>query len=275
MVVLDEKMAPPPPYAPGSPAPPPFAGSSSRPATHISNLPANVLLQIIYMTFPQTAGVHEGPFERQRKTLYWLTYHLRLVNRAFYIACMHVLRSAYLPAYESLIRSPYSSDPFPMTSHVAGTTGTPMYTVQRETRVLDLFIALKTREDLYMDDSELHLGREELFKDLFDLMQPRSRLEDLVRHYGMREGVVHVTSPNTTRSPSSASLTDRSAKLRGQTSIPFSALSIAFSSRKVGLVLMSSGRKSTVVEVARDPKEKLEVAAKKLAKQLKVWLSHA
>jgi len=272
MVVLDEKMIPPPPYAPGSPALPPFPGSrSSHPAANISTLPANVLLQIAYMTFPQTAGVDEGPLERQRKTLYWLTFHLRLVNRAFYITCMHVLRSAYLPAYDSLIRSPYTSDPFPMTSHTTGTTESPLYTVQRETRVLDLFIALKTREDLYMDDCELHLGREESFKDLFDLMQPRSRLEDLVRHYGVREGVVHVTSPSVSPSASTSSI--RSAKAHGQVSIPFSTLSITFTSRKVGLVLMSSGRKSTIVEVTRAPKDKLEVAAKKLVQQLKVWLS--
>lgn len=62
--------------------------------------------------------------------------------------------------------------------------------MQRETRVLDLYIALKVREDVWADESELHLEREESFKDLFDLMQPRARLEDLVRAYGRRDGVV-------------------------------------------------------------------------------------
>ena len=87
MVVIDEKMAfavPPPPYAPGSSAPPPFPHGRRR-STNISTLPPNLLLQIIYMTFPQTAGIDESSLERQRKTLYWLTYYLRLVNRAFYI----------------------------------------------------------------------------------------------------------------------------------------------------------------------------------------------
>jgi len=159
--------------------------------------------------------------------------------------------------------------------------------VQRETRVFDLFITLKTREDMFMDASEFHLEREEMFKDLFDLMQPRSRLEDLVRHYGMREGAVHITSPDTSSQlsmgPTYATTTSSSrpsgavshSKIYRQTSVPFSALSISFSSRKVGLVLTTSGRKRTIAEATRVSNEKLEVAAKKLVKQLKVWLGSA
>ncbi|KAI5997713.1 hypothetical protein EDC04DRAFT_2748929 [Pisolithus marmoratus] len=44
------------------------------------------------------------------------------------------------------------------------------------------------------------------FEDLFHLTQPRSRLEDLVRHYGMCEGVVHITSSGVIGSSSTASL---------------------------------------------------------------------
>ncbi|KAI6039923.1 hypothetical protein EDC04DRAFT_2894620 [Pisolithus marmoratus] len=43
----------------------------------------------------------------------------------------------------------------------------PFDTFQREAHVLD---TIRTREDLFMDVSRLHLGRDELFKDLFDLM---------------------------------------------------------------------------------------------------------
>ncbi|KAI6023092.1 hypothetical protein BKA83DRAFT_4273071 [Pisolithus microcarpus] len=267
MVIIDEKAVPPPPYYASSGSsvpPPPFPARSNRQ----SSIPPNVLLQIIYMTFPRTPDL-----ERQRKTLYWLAYHLRLVDHAFYIACMHVLRSTYLPAYSSLVRPSYSSDPFPMSSTTSSTLLDP---VQRETRVLDLFITIKTKEDLFMDASELHLGRDELFKDLFDLMQPRSRLEDLVRHYGTREGVVHVTSISAIGSSSTTSLNSvSSGSIRSQnrTSIPFSALSVAFSHRKVGLTLTASGRKRTIVEIQRLPNEKLEVVAKKLVKQLRVWLN--
>ncbi|KAI6030019.1 hypothetical protein EDC04DRAFT_2898672 [Pisolithus marmoratus] len=77
-------------------------------------------------------------------------------------ACVHILRSTYLPAYSPLIRPPYSSDPFPTTSSA------PLDTVQRETRVLDTFIAIKTREDLFTDASGFHLGRHELSTALSD-----------------------------------------------------------------------------------------------------------
>lgn len=191
-------------------------------------------------------------------------------------ACMHVLRSIYLPAYESEIRPPYSSDPFPMSSIVD--------IVQRETQVLDSFITLKAREDFFMDASELHLGREELFKDIFDLKQPRSRLEDLVRFYGSRQGVVRIDSPSaqpptlvSNQSGNNSPHTTPRGAINGSwrfTPIPLSALSVSFSPRKVGLVFsLSPGRKRTLVEVMRHPNEELEVAAKALVNSLKIWLS--
>lgn len=210
---------------------------------------------------------------------------------------MHVLRSTYLPAYDSLIRKPYTSDPFPLLSPTSTSPTTPspstspIQTIQRETSVLDLFIALKVREDVWMDDSELHLEREESFKDLFDLSQPRSRVEDLVRYYGMREGVVCINaggagaggipSPtgsvfgSTNGNGSSKSISKSTRPPPSPAPIPFSALSISFSSRKVGLVLSSEGqgrKKRTIVEVARTRDEKLEVAAKRLVRELRGWL---
>ncbi|KIK98367.1 hypothetical protein PAXRUDRAFT_692386 [Paxillus rubicundulus Ve08.2h10] len=284
MVILDEKCmipVPPPPYAAASVVPPPFPGSQQQ-GTNIAALPQHLLLKIVYMTFPQALGIDESRSERQRKTLYWLSLQLRLVNQSFYIACMHVLRSTYLSAYESLIRPPYTSDPFPLSSSTS--TSGLLETLQRETQVLDLFIALKVREDVMMDESELHLEREESFKDIFDLMQPRSRLEDLVRYYGLREGVIHTNPPGVSSSPSTAvsrvtntssGSVSRGTELSGPAPLSFSALSISFSRTNVGLMLTSAGRKRTIVQVYRTRGEKLEIAAKKLAKQLKVWLSEA
>jgi hypothetical protein len=186
---------------------------------------------------------------------------------------MHVLRSTYLPVYETLIRKPYSSDPFPHDS-AAIIGSSPLQTIQRETQVLDLFIALKVREDVWMDASELHLEREESFKDLFDLNQPRSRVEDLVRVYGMREGVVALPSSVLPSPTSPAPRNDgRGVDRRARPPIPFSALSVSFSSRKVGLAMTSGGRKRTIVEVTRTRDEKLEVAAKRLVRELKLWLA--
>ncbi|KAJ7119597.1 hypothetical protein C8R44DRAFT_788480 [Mycena epipterygia] len=296
-MILDEKsMQPPPPYfSANSNGPPPFP--HSRPPMTLSTLPSHLLMQIVAMTFPQTPAFDEGKLERQRKTLYWLSVGLRLVNRALYIACMHVLRSTYLPAYDSLIRSPYSSDPFPLptTSQSAfapvGTVNLRLGTIQRETAILDLFIALKVREDVWADDSELHLERDESFKDLFDLAQPRSRLEDLVRVYGLREGVVSVdaeapaygsSSGNATPSPTSGVFRNSVARTsKGKqpirslkpAPIPFSSLSVSFSPRKVGLVMCTAGKsKRTVVETNRTRDERLEVTAKRLVRQLAVWL---
>jgi hypothetical protein len=172
---------------------------------------------------------------------------------------MHVLRSTYLPSYLSLIRQPYSSDPFPHSPSDAAISS-PSSIQSRETKVLDLFISLKVREDVYMDDSEFHLEREESFKDLFDLMQPKSRIEDLVRVYGLKDGVICLTDQQPSRSSRQLAL------------VCFSTLSVSFSSRKAGLVMTGKGTKRTIVEVPRTRDEKLEVAAKRLVKELKAWL---
>ncbi|KAJ2931438.1 hypothetical protein H1R20_g5713, partial [Candolleomyces eurysporus] len=197
-MILDDKvimsLPPPPPYLPsagiqpGSPTlpnpPPPFSesqhgsGNQLQRPLKLSVLPSHILLQIVYNSFPTHPSLDTGLVERQRKILLWLAKSLRLVNKAFYIACMHVLRSTYLPAYTSMLRPYYSSDPFP-SSPVPRAHSSSLNTVQRETPVLDLFIALKVREDVFVDDSELHLEREDMFKDIFDHAQPKARLEDL------------------------------------------------------------------------------------------------
>jgi hypothetical protein len=92
MVVLDEKamlqypLPPPPPYYPNGPAhPPPFPEHRREPPPTFIELPSNILLNIVHFTFPQSPDVNEGRLERQRKTLYWLSIALRLVNRAMYV----------------------------------------------------------------------------------------------------------------------------------------------------------------------------------------------
>ncbi|TFK60647.1 hypothetical protein BDN72DRAFT_848263 [Pluteus cervinus] len=315
-MIIDEK-APPPPYYLSSQHPPARSSRSlsfNRPPATLSTIPSHLLLQIVYSTFLQTRALDKGVVERQRKTLYWLSIALRLVDRSFYIACMHVLRSTYLPTYNSLIRPPYTSDPFPAEVCSSARAPQSISSLQRETSVLDLFIAVKVREDVWLDDSELHLEREESFKDLFDLSQPKSRLEDLVRAYGVREGVVTLSPPNSTSASSStggwttppnngsttsltsirpsASTSSPSSSPRSPLSpftsqpprtsssprikpIPFSLLSISFSIRKVGLIMTSSstGRKKTIVEVQRSGRdEKLEVAAKRVVRELKAFL---
>ncbi|KAF7342000.1 COesterase domain-containing protein [Mycena venus] len=126
----------------------------------------------------------------QRKTLYWLAVGLRLVNRVFYTTSMNVLRSIYLPLYDSLIRPPYTSDPFPFTSHISPPQSKlptsqssqsrhpSLSSLQRETPILDLFIALKVREDVWADDSDLYLSRAARLHGPL-LPDAHTRLEDL------------------------------------------------------------------------------------------------
>ncbi|KAJ3936580.1 MAG: hypothetical protein NXY57DRAFT_957154 [Lentinula lateritia] len=189
-----------------------------------SSLPSHLLLQIVYCTFPWKDGQFEGDVKEvlQRRTLYWLETSLRFVNRDLYIACMHILRSTYLPSYDSLIRPPYSSDPFPSSNSVPlyGTStslwnspygSSRLFPQHRELQTLDLFIAVLAQEELLYDTSSLHLSRHEAYKDIFDLRQPQSRLEDLVAKEGVKAGLVTLgdgdsipDTPTTHQTPSEA-----------------------------------------------------------------------
>ncbi|KAF9262194.1 hypothetical protein L218DRAFT_988483 [Marasmius fiardii PR-910] len=137
---------------------------------------------------------------------------LRLVNKAVYIASMHILRSTYIPAYDSLIRPPYTSDPFP--SDAVGSHSLFVHN-HRELITLDKFIALLAHEDLYLDATSLHLPREEAYKDLFDLAQPRSRLEDLIREEGEKTGLIY-TGERPPPSPAPPATTPDDPSLRIQ-----------------------------------------------------------
>ena len=68
------------------------------------------------------------------------------------------------------------------------------------------------------------------------------------------------------------------SSFRGErpTPLPFNALSVSFSPRDVRLVMLSQGRKRTIVSIARTREEKLEHTAKRLVKELGVylWSSH-
>ncbi|KAJ3815732.1 hypothetical protein F5876DRAFT_30158, partial [Lentinula aff. lateritia] len=289
-MIIDEKWMhpPPPPYY--RPPPPAFAETAANATSSgdhalakptFSTLPAHLLLQIVYSTFPQRDGQYEGEgkIERQRLNLYWLETSLRLVNKALYTACMHILRSTYLPAYESLIRPPYTSDPF-SSSILTTSTTSDSAPVHRELATLDLFIALLAHEDLLLDATSLHLPREEAYKDLFDMVQPRSRLEDLILEEGINAGLVYVGDPPPPPPQSStehasdgleAVVSARPETLKYRVNpLPFEALSVSFSPRRVALVYTPaiSAAKKALVEVGRAREEKLEESAKRLVEGL-------
>lgn len=186
-------LLPPPPYeliVQRRPEVPPLPSQTAKTSASFSTLPSHIILQIVYSTFPQSDGQFQDEtwVEVQRRNLFWLETSLRVVNRALYITCMYILRSTYLPAYTSLVKPPYSSDPFPAVD--TAIQDSILDAGNRELRVLDQFIALLAHEDVLLDSTCLHLTRDEAYKDLFDLSQPRSRLEDLVLREGSRMGLV-------------------------------------------------------------------------------------
>ncbi|KAJ3922517.1 hypothetical protein F5877DRAFT_33611 [Lentinula edodes] len=275
-----------------------------------SSLPSHLLLQIVYCTFPWEDGQFEGDVKEvlQRRTLYWLETSLRLVNRDLYIACMHILRSTYLPSYDALIRPPYSSDPFPSSNSVPlyGTStsmwnspygSSRLFPQHRELQTLDLFIAVLAQEELLYDTSSLHLSRHEAYKDIFDLRQPQSRLEDLVAKEGVKAGLVTLGdrdsvpgTPTTPQTPSEAKGKENSPYFMdidnnsnerkvSLSPLPFRSLSISFSTRKIrstygalGVSYNSRGRKRTIVEVQRDRDEALEVSVRRVVRGLREWM---
>ncbi|KAJ7248587.1 hypothetical protein B0H12DRAFT_1123360 [Mycena haematopus] len=261
-MIIDEKVLnPPPPYTKAHSPPPGPPGGVWR---TLSALPPHLLLQIVYATFSDAYDIEDA--REQRKTLYWLTVGLRLVNRAFYTTSMNVLRSIYIPLYDSLIRPPYTSDPFPFSHSHSSPSYTPakspssfqsqfpssrssLVSLQRETLILDLFIALKVREDVWADDSDLHLSRAEpTFADLFSLMQPRARLDDLVREYGVAEGVLYIDRQRSgTRTPGASSVDLRaSGEREGPTSVVLrSAASYAALTQRIASKTPSSSSGSS------------------------------
>ncbi|KDQ16432.1 hypothetical protein BOTBODRAFT_172963 [Botryobasidium botryosum FD-172 SS1] len=281
-MIIDYKAPPPPAYSPprgprharerALPRPTPVVPIFSPPPFHqvrrsvsLAALPHNIIIEIVRATCPSFHADSSG----YRQSLYWLATSLRLVSRSVWIACMHILRSTYLPLYASYIKPPYTSDPFP---HLQGSAfqsvqPSPLNPGKRETAVLDLFLLLQIKEELRADESELHLP--DSFRDIFELMQPRSRTEDLILYYGVRKQIILPLSAPSTSSytpPSSSSSSSPRPGISYQIPpIPFSSLSVAWSARKVGVVVADkAGRKKTWVEVPRARDEGIESVAKKL-----------
>lgn len=61
-------------------------------------------------------------------------------------------------------------------------------------KILDRYILHQLHEDVFLNDSSLHISRPETLRDLFDFMQPRARLADLVRAYGTSAGLIALST---------------------------------------------------------------------------------
>ncbi|KAG1749035.1 uncharacterized protein EDB91DRAFT_830857 [Suillus paluster] len=175
-----------------------------------------------------------------------------------------------------MIHHPYSSNPR-LTSSLASTriTSHGVKPLQREAKVLNL---LKVRADAMLDDSSLHIERENSFNDLLDLQQPRSRLEDLVRDRAVMNGIVDTHPPLRNAGVYNHETGEGWAVWQAHWicvaflgRLLFSELSISFTPMQVKLVLPTSGGQQHVVDVAETQNEKLEDTAKAVAAQLKAW----
>jgi len=107
---------------------------------------------------------------------------------------MHILRSSYLHLYMRHVLRPFSSDPFPssvpaVASNAARSTASTaqepqvvrhnetIISTQRETAILDLFILIRSRQDMRSDESDLYLDNEdERYRDMFNFMQVRHQM---------------------------------------------------------------------------------------------------
>ncbi|OWZ36264.1 hypothetical protein C356_04741 [Cryptococcus neoformans c45] len=177
--------APPPPYTP--------LAHSGRPSAKpcIANLPLHIVHRILIFTLDQKATPSKfwsDPEEERVRRLWGMFRGLRGVNRVFWLVATSILRTHYLPSYLALVKSPYSSDPFPFESSSLASASLSIdpydlgdvYAMRgRETAVLDKFVATRVGEELRRIESELSEGSE-AERDIFRRLQPSARSEDLL-----------------------------------------------------------------------------------------------
>jgi len=272
----------------GEKAPPPYtrqANSFRSPRTYhtrLNHLPVHILLQVIRWTSPDGISLEERRF-----VLYWMSSSLRYVCRNIWIATMHILRTSYLPLYTSHVLPPFTSDAFPIAdiaTHGAASgtelvardsdPATSIISTRRETAIFDLFILIRSRQDMRSDESDLYLDTEdERYRDMFNFMQPRARLEDLVLKYGLRYDLIALPSsspscylpPYSTPSPSYTALPTPPSAPCPMRKTSFSDISVTWGNRVVSLCAKDpQGKRRVLVETTRDKNETLESIARRM-----------
>ncbi|WVN90674.1 uncharacterized protein L203_105916 [Cryptococcus depauperatus CBS 7841] len=176
---------PPPPYYP-----PAASLSQSRPkVASLSSLPVHLVHRILIFTLDEkaTPSRFQSDSEEERIRRIWNLFRgLRGISRIFWLVATSILREIYLPHYLSQVRSGYSSDPCPFPSVYMGDLSLQLPNLgnvykerRRETAVLDKFIAVHVGEELRKVESVLSEGTESE-RDIFNRLQPSSRIEDLL-----------------------------------------------------------------------------------------------
>ncbi|KAM0751297.1 hypothetical protein T439DRAFT_325445 [Meredithblackwellia eburnea MCA 4105] len=235
MVVLDD----PPPVYEGIDRSSTKDKATPRQTPTLLGLPEHILLTILsYLPLPT------------------LCLHVRLTNRQLLLFSSVILRRSLLPVWESKKRPAFTSDP--MGKRRGKRDGEQQHQRSRELAVLDLFIAACVHEAVRAHESELHLlpsVSHSAERDIFDFMQPKARLEDLVIRYGREDGTIAAESAEqdewkVSAGDLSVTLLARSAKLL----LPF------LSQHQKGVVSLK-----TVTELPRRESDSLEEIASGLA----------
>ncbi|PWN44268.1 hypothetical protein IE81DRAFT_321417 [Ceraceosorus guamensis] len=245
---------------------------------------------------------------------------VRFVSKDLYLVSMHLLRSRYLDSYERLVRPPYTSDPYPVTSFSTDLSASssssqapPAYSAsslpstatstahissqsmlatrsRREAHTLDLYVAAALKRELEDAESDMMIADTSM-QDIFTILQPQSRLEDLVMDYGVRAKVLrrdalqtldsrlaHLpTDEKRSRASASSELSEHADLVRP------SSIQCTFTPRKATLRLpLAFGSlppdssfaapriaRRNVIEVERSVQESLEDTAKALLRGLR------
>lgn len=176
----------------------------------------------------------------------------------------HLLRRQLFPIYSSKLRPGYSTDAASLSS-----TSTP----NRETRVLDQFIAACAYEARQAEESSLLLlpsASTSAERDLFEFLQPRARVEDLLLKYAKQDKIVYGGGVWEQKGGGTIQEDDVTVQLGTRTAnvlLPFK--SVGGESRGISTVPRS------VMEVSREGvAERLEQTAEKLVAGLatvRVW----
>lgn len=111
------------------------------------------------------------------------------------------------------------------------------------------------------------MHNENVFRDIFDFMQPRARLLDLIRIYATNVGLLLQDYFPPERSELAAA-----PNISRRTAIDYKTLSINFSPRHVVLSISAGSSKQTIARVARDRLEPLEHTASRLVAELQSWI---
>lgn len=234
--------------------PPPLYSRALTPPPNTSRLlalPDHILLQIL-----------------TKLPLPTLSLALRLTNKKLFLLSSHILRNSFLPAYTTKVK---------MRNHTTDTAGLEITAVDarsgegatmrpgREVEVLDLFISACINEAVKALESELFLlpsASTSAERDIFDLLQPKARVEDLIIAYGVQDGIIRSDWREN-------EMGDSAQVVAGDLAVPLSAstaklmLPFPSSSSRKGAVVMKS-----VLEVRRRPDETLEKTAESVLDQL-------